>query len=807
MYRNNFLKIVTDDREKRFVITDNYYTYLTVSDFSDSFDGLWSGGFHLFNSFNSGVNLSKVQNKVLSLTNIEIDYDNKTFLKFYLLKKSDGLIISFINKSFMSKNNRKYSCLINIESEFKINEENKDFFILEYTKPERIGFGFEKLYCAFVSTEGFNIENIKSNGSFLSFDFTKKDKPQNDAEILVLYNPDIMKLKKQIIYSKNKTQALKKQHIRNCLIPFTYSTFETEDKTFDKALTWATYSAGSFVMQKNDNIGLWAGLQWFDNSWGRDTFISLPGVSLVSGRYEEAKHIIENFARYQCNNKKSDCFGKIPNVIFSEDRIIFNTADATPLLIREIYEYFLYTGDVNFIVNMWNIIKLAIDTQYINKIDSNYFVIHNDSDDWMDAKKDDKYSYSPRGNKAIEIEALWYVALYVAFNIGKEIIHYRENNKMPLPDNLKVTDIRKDIKKYKGFAEKLKVSFNGYFISETAPFIYDHINEDYSRDTKVRPNAFLAIYYSSLTGIPPLFERGTILKFLKYSLSRIVYLNGVSTLDKNDVDFHPVNKSNLFHKDAAYHNGMIWPFLSGSFINCAISFGLQNFSFKQTLSLVDQILNTGSLGTLSELVYPYQKDKKNIITSGTYSQTWSLSEFCRSFYKDYLGIHLNVPKRKVYFYPNIPVKLGYVRTNIRFGLYETINFHAMMDISTNNVKLLEAKAVEINKPLYLIVKVNLGYERNNFGFKYKSLYIKVKLSECDDIFRIEFVKDTENLIKIKNINFHGNAEIMSLEIGNELSSDAYDAGLKYATSLSDSDLKSYKSMTEKDFLSKKISGN
>ncbi|HOV14583.1 MAG TPA: amylo-alpha-1,6-glucosidase [Spirochaetota bacterium] len=804
MYRNIFLKLATDSKDKRFVVTDNYFTYFTVSDFKDDFDGLWSGGFHLFNSLNIGSANSKIKHKSQTLTYIEADFDNKIALKFYLLKKSDGLIINFANKSFISRKIKKVNCFLKIESHYNIIEHNSNYIIIEYDKPERLGFGFDKFYCVFLSTTNFIFENVVKSENIMNFDFITKQKVEKEPEILVLYGFNLTKLKKQIEYSKDKTINLKKQHIRNSLIPFTYSSFETEDKTFDKALVWATYSANGFVMQKNDTIGLWAGLQWFDNSWGRDTFISLPGVSLVSGRYEEAKHIIENFTRYQCNNKKSDCFGKIPNVIFSENRIIFNTADATPLLIREIYEYFLYTGDYNFILNMWHTIKLVIDTQYLAKKDENYFVTHKDSDDWMDAKKDDTYSYSPRGDKAIEIQSLWYVSLYVAFNIGKEIIKYRETNKMPLPDNIKINELRKDIKKYKTFADKLKKSFSNFFTNESEPFLFDHINSDYSKDTKIRPNPFLAIYYSNMIGIPPLFERDKIIKFLKFALPKIVYINGVSSLDKNDIDFHPINNSPLFHKDAAYHNGMIWTFLSGAIINVATSFGLQNFIYQQTQSLVDQILNVGALGTLSELVYPYQKTKNEIITAGTYSQTWSLAEFSRSFYKDYLGINLNVPKRKIYLSPSIPIKLGFVKTNIRFGFYETVNFNVLMDNSTTNVKSIVIKAIEINKPIFIIIKIKLGYEKIGTKFKYKTQFVKIKLSDNNDIFKIEFIEDKTNLIKIKSFNIFGSSQILSLEMGYEISDTIYENNLKYATSIGDLDLKNYKSMTEDKYLEKKI---
>ncbi|HPO48937.1 MAG TPA: amylo-alpha-1,6-glucosidase [Spirochaetota bacterium] len=791
MYRNKNLTIETSDKKKRFVVTDNYYTYFTVSDFNDRFDGLWSGGFHLFDAFYLSSPNNKIKYKSQNLLGIEIDFENKTSLKFLLLKKSEGLIINFLNKNFLSRKIKRYNLSIKINTNFNLLESNKNYLIIEYDKPERLGFGFDKFYCAFVSTQNFIFEKIQKNDKMVNFDFYNSQKVEKESEMLVLYESSLNKLKKQIEYSKTKTNNLKKQHLRNSFIPFAYSSFETEDKNFDKALTWATYSANGFVMQKSDNIGLWAGLQWFDNSWGRDTFISLPGVSLVSGRYEEAKHIIENFIRYQCNNKKSDCFGKIPNVIFSEDKIIFNTADATPLLVREIYEYFLNTGDYNFILSIWHTIKLIINSQYLAKKDKNFFVVHKDADDWMDAKKNDKYSFSPRSDKAIEIEALWYTALCAAFNIGREIINYGEKNKMPLPDNIKIEGLKREIKKYRNFAEKLKKTFNSFFVSDNPPYIFDHVNEDYSPDNKIRPNPLIAIYYSTMNGIPSLFDRNAIIKFLKYVLPKIIYLHGVSSLDKNDPDFYPINDSPLFHKDEAYHNGMIWTYLSGFFINVCASFGLQDFCFLQTRSLMNQILNNGALGSLSELVYPYKKNKNEIIASGTYSQTWSLAEFCRSFYRDYLGVSLNVPKRKIYFSPSIPVALGFIKANVRYGFYETMSFFVSVDKESDSISKVEVKAVEILKPLYLIIKIKLGYEKNEDGYKYKTLFVKVKFSANRDSCEIEFIKNKENTIKIKNLKLTGNCEVISMEIGYEISKDLYHSDLKYSISVNDEELKEF----------------
>jgi hypothetical protein len=102
----------------------------------------------------------------------------------------------------------------------------------------------------------------------------------------------------------------------------------TDNKRFDKALNWAKISLDNLIMNQTGK-GIFAGLPWFDNYWGRDTYISLPGASLVTGNFGAAREILKTFAAAQDTNPKSQTYGRVPNLITTSSTS-FNTADGTP---------------------------------------------------------------------------------------------------------------------------------------------------------------------------------------------------------------------------------------------------------------------------------------------------------------------------------------------------------------------------------------------------------------------------------------------------------------------------------------------
>jgi hypothetical protein len=133
----------------------------------------------------------------------------------------------------------------------------------------------------------------------------------------------------------------------------------TEDATFDRALAWTRLSMDALLMDQRGK-GIFAGLPWFNNYWGRDSFISLPGALLVTGRFEEAREILLSFAEFQSTDPSADHYGRVPNFV-SLQSVSYNTADGTPWFVIQAASYFAHTGDADFLAQIGPVIDRAVE--------------------------------------------------------------------------------------------------------------------------------------------------------------------------------------------------------------------------------------------------------------------------------------------------------------------------------------------------------------------------------------------------------------------------------------------------------------
>ncbi len=175
-------------------------------------------------------------------------------------------------------------------------------------------------------------------------------------------------------------------------------------------LNWILLAADSFIV--DNGIGkkaVIAGYHWFE-AWGRDTFISLPGLMLVTGRYGDAKDILRTFIEYT----KS---GLIPNFVADKSGIpVYDTVDATLWYVNAVLQYTKYTGDFGFVKDeLWEKLKGIIEnhqrgTLFGIHVDSDGLLMHGPRLTWMDAAVGNDV-ITPRTGKAVEIQALWFNAL------------------------------------------------------------------------------------------------------------------------------------------------------------------------------------------------------------------------------------------------------------------------------------------------------------------------------------------------------------------------------------------------------------
>ena len=177
-------------------------------------------------------------------------------------------------------------------------------------------------------------------------------------------------------------------------------------------LNWILLASDSFIVQDfSARKSVIAGYFWFE-SWGRDTFISLPGLMLVTGRFDDAKFVLLNFIRY-CRR------GLIPNIILDRSgQPLYNTVDATLWYVNAVFQYLKYTGDFQFVKDqLWETLQSIVKnheagTEFEIRLDSDGLLSHGERLTWMDAYADQK-AVTPREGKAVEIQALWYNSLKI----------------------------------------------------------------------------------------------------------------------------------------------------------------------------------------------------------------------------------------------------------------------------------------------------------------------------------------------------------------------------------------------------------
>jgi glycogen debranching enzyme len=407
----------------------------------------------------------------------------------------------------------------------------------------------------------------------------------------------------------------------------------TSDARLNQALAWAKLSLDALIMNQGMH-GIFAGLPWFNNYWGRDTFISLPGAALVTGRFDEAKSILLSFGAYQEENARSPNYGRIPNLITPTEKI-YNTADGTPRFVLMTRDYVERSGDTAFIRTIYPIIRRAMAGALLHHKDSLSFLTHGDAETWMDAVGPSG-PWSPRGNRANDIEALWLQQIRASAWFARQM---GDDNDADIWERLYV-DCRKNL-------------IHMFLIGDDN-CVVDRLRPDGTQDTTVRPNQiFLA----------PILDDKIRANIVRTMLGRLTYEYGVASLSQDDPNFHPYHQHEPYYpKDAAYHNGSVWTWLQGPLISELCAFGRSDIAALLTENAVHQILDRGAVGTQSELLdavpHPGEKEPR---LSGTFSQAWNLAEFVRNFYDDYLGVRMDRSKSLLSVRPHLPPSMDSIQ--------------------------------------------------------------------------------------------------------------------------------------------------
>jgi len=376
-------------------------------------------------------------------------------------------------------------------------------------------------------------------------------------------------------------------------------------------LNWILLAADSFIVKgAGDRKAVVAGYFWFE-TWGRDTFVSLPGLLLATSRFEDTRKILLNFMHHSRQ-------GLIPNFIQDKSgEAAYNTVDATLWYVNAVLQFLKYTGDFKFVQQqLWEGLKAIVDshekgTAFGIRLDSDGLLAHGPRLTWMDAEVDGE-AVTPRAGKAVEIQALWYNALKTMQLLA---------NKFDEPSLAE---------KYTEMAFEAQKSFNAKFWDEAGGCLFDMV-ELSGVDASLRPNQIIAaaLDFTMLSN-----EKSE--RVVNVVQRELVTPYGLRTLARSDSRYRDMYVGDRWNRDQAYHNGTVWPWLLGPYVTaCHKAQSNSDYELKNRLmSLFTQQITQAGLGTISEI---FDGDPPHT-PRGCIAQAWSIAEPLRAYIEDVMWI-------------------------------------------------------------------------------------------------------------------------------------------------------------------------
>jgi predicted glycogen debranching enzyme len=351
-----------------------------------------------------------------------------------------------------------------------------------------------------------------------------------------------------------------------------------------------------------------AGYHWFTD-WGRDTMISLEGLTLSTGRYAEAAWILRTFAHYIRD-------GLIPN-LFPEGQTagLYHTADATLWFFHAIDRYTTASKDRSVLrmalpklldIFEWHVrgtgFGIGVDPQDgLLKQGADGFALT-----WMDAKMDN-WVVTPRGGKAVEINALWYNALKL------------------LEGWLSEENEQEQSARVGSYAQKARESFNARFWSEPLQHLLDVVDGPDGDDPACRPNQLFAISLKH-----PVLDESRWAPVVEVARAKLLTPVGLRSLSPDHKDYKPKYDGDLRVRDGAYHQGTVWAWLIGPFIDAWLKVHPGDFEAAgKFLDGFERHLTDACIGSISEIF-----DAEPPFTArGCIAQAWSVAELLRCWIK------------------------------------------------------------------------------------------------------------------------------------------------------------------------------
>lgn len=538
-----------------------------------------------FNADNIPSRIYRVGGVILKQERMLVHYEEQLLSRFTILEASEPMKLQF--RPFLAFRNIHQLTHANLTA-------NKKVDFIENGIKAKMYEGFPSLNMQFSS----KVEFIHVPDWYLGVEYPEEQKRGYDYSE-DLFTPGFFELKAKkgdiVVFSastkEEKTSGLKPKFTKTVAGKIPRDSF----------INCLRNAAQQFVEKRGGKTLIIAGYPWF-GAWGRDTFISLPGLALARHRLVLYREVLDTQVGMMKN-------GMFPNMGEAGNHS-FNSVDAPLWFFWAIQQYLLHGG-----TDAWERYGEAAKSVLEAYKKGTAFNIHmcengliyadspGKSLTWMDAVVNG-IPVTPRRGYSVEINALWYNALCFS---------------------LEMAGIQKDkkfVKEYEKLPEMIKKSFLKLFWDEKLGYLADYVNDDEGKNTFVRPNMVIAVSlpYSML-------EKEQMKKVLDIADKELVTVRGLRTLSPGNKFYKGICKGNQEERDSAYHQGTVWPWLLGPFCEGWLKvYGQQGIQkVKKLIFGLEAVMSEHGISTLSEI---HDGDPPHS-PQGSISQAWSVGEVLR----------------------------------------------------------------------------------------------------------------------------------------------------------------------------------
>ena len=380
----------------------------------------------------------------------------------------------------------------------------------------------------------------------------------------------------------------------------------------DRLVRSLRQAAESYLSDRGTQKTVIAGYPWFAD-WGRDTFISLPGLCLSTGRHDVARQVITAFSTHVSQ-------GMIPNRFPDEGETPeYNTIDASLWFVHAVGCYLDYTKDESTVRRVtWPAVRAILEgyrqgTRYGIRMDADGLITGGAPGmqlTWMDAKVGD-WVVTPRRGKPVEVQALWVRALAVGEELAAK---FGDKAYAKRCGDDRIRAIK---------------SFRMRFWYEQGGYLYDVVDGEGGDDASLRPNQ---IYAAAFPG--ELLDAKQAERVVQVVEERLLTPVGLRTLAPGDPQYRPRYEGDVHSRDGAYHQGTVWPYLMGPFVTAWLKVHGGRPGARRTargfLDGLEAHLHEACIGQVSEI---FDADAPHW-PRGCFAQAWSVAEPLRALIED-----------------------------------------------------------------------------------------------------------------------------------------------------------------------------